>query len=65
MIDRFHVVQQAMGALDAVLRSGQKQRKPEEAKELKKLRKRWLKSADQLNVDELLARDEWRQRVPQ
>ena len=39
-----------------------KQLDPEEAKELKKLRKRWLKSADQLNVDELIARYEWRRR---
>ncbi len=65
VIDRFHVVQQAVGALDEVLRSVQKQRDPEEAKELKKLRKRWLKSADQLNVDELIARYEWRRRFPQ
>jgi hypothetical protein len=43
----------------------QTQRKPEEAKELKELRKRWLQSADQLNVDALLARYEWRQRFPQ
>ena len=31
---------------------------------LKKLRKRWLKSADQLHVDELIARYEWRRRFP-
>ncbi len=37
----------------------------EEAKALKKLRKRWLKSADQLNVDELIARYEWRRRFPE
>ena len=64
VIDRFHVVQQAVSALDAVLRSVQKQLDPEEAKALKKLRKRWLKSADQLNVDELIARYEWRRRFP-
>jgi len=64
VIDRFHVVQQAVSALDEVLRSVQKQRDHEEAKELKKLRKRWLKSADQLHVDELIARDEWRRRFP-
>jgi transposase len=62
--DRFPVVQQAVGALDAVLRSVQKQREPEEAKELKKLRKRWLKSANQLNVDALIARADWRRRFP-
>ena len=59
VIDRFHVVQQAVGALDEVLRAVQKQlvlRKPRNSK----LRKRWLKSADQLNVDELIARYEWR-----
>ena len=64
VLDRFHVVQQAVSALDAVLRSVQKQLDPEEAKALKKLRKRWLKSADQLNVDELIARYEWRRRFP-
>ena len=36
VIDRFHVVQQAVSALDEVLRSVQKQLDPEEAKELKK-----------------------------
>src|SRR3989475_6997006 len=65
VIDRFHVVQQAVSALDEVLRSIQKQRDPEEAKALKKLRKRWLQSADQLQVDELIARYEWRRRFPQ
>ena len=65
VIDRFHVVQQAVSALDAVLRSVQKQLDQAEAKELKKLRKRWLKSADQLNVDELIARYEWRRRFPE
>ena len=64
VIDRFHVIQQAVSALDEVLRSVQKQLDPEEAKALKKLRKRWLKSADQLNIDELIARDEWRRRFP-
>jgi len=64
IIDRFHVVQQAVSALDAVLRSVQKQLDHEEAKELKKLRKRWLKSADPLHVDELIARYEWRRRFP-
>jgi len=65
VIDRFHVVQQAVSALDEVLRSVQKQLGQEEAKALKKLRKRWLKSADQLNVDELIARYEWRRRFPE
>src|SRR4029077_4922379 len=54
VIDRFHGVQQAVSALDEVLRSVPKQLDPEEAKALKKLRKRWLKSADQLQVDELI-----------
>ena len=40
VIDRFHVVQLAVGALDRVWRSVQKQLTPHEAKELKKLRKR-------------------------
>ena len=55
VIDRFHVVQQAVGALDGVLRSIKTQLEPEEAKELKKLRKRWLKLPNQLEVDELIA----------
>ncbi len=65
VIDRFHVVKLAVDALDEVLRSVQKQLDLEEAKELKKLRRRWLKSANQLNVDELIARYEWRRRFPQ
>ena len=65
MIDRFHVVKLAVDALDEVLRSVQKQLDPEEAKTLKKLRRRWLKSANQLDVDELIARYEWRRRFPQ
>jgi transposase len=65
VIDRFHVVKLAVDALDEVLRSVQKQLEPEEAKTLKKLRRRWLKSANQLDVDELIARYEWRQRFPQ
>ena len=65
VIDRFHVVQQAVSTLDAVLRSVQKRLDAEEAKALKKLRKRWLKSANQLDVDEWIARDEWRRRFPE
>ena len=65
VIDRFHVVKQAVEALDEVLRSVQKQLDQDEAKALKKLRKRWLKSADQLNVDAWSARDEWRRRFPE
>src|SRR5262249_48183262 len=64
VIDRFHVVKQAVDALDEVLRAVQKQLDTDDVKALKKLRKRWLKSADQLNVDELIARYEWRQRFP-
>jgi hypothetical protein len=47
------------------LRSVQKQLEPEEAKALKKLRRRWLKASHQLHVDELLARYEWQRRFPQ
>jgi transposase len=65
VIDRFHVVQQAVGARDSVLRSVQKQLNPHEAKELKKLRKRWLKLPNQLEVDALIARADWRRRFPQ
>jgi transposase len=64
VIDRFHVVQQAVEALDAVLGSVKTQLDKDEAKDLKKLRKRWLKSTDQLNVDELIARYEWQRRFP-
>ena len=62
VMDRFHVGPQAGGTLDAVLRSVQKRLEAEEAKALKKLRKRWLKSANQLDVDEWIARYEWRRR---
>ena len=65
VIDRFHVVKLAVDALDEVLRSVHKQLDPEEAKALKKLRRRWLKSPHQLNVDELIARADWRRRFPQ
>jgi transposase len=65
VIDRFHVVKLAVEALDEMLRSVQKQLAPEDAKALKKLRRRWLKSANQLDVDELIARCEWRRRFPQ
>lgn len=65
VLDRFHVVQQAVGMLDEVLRSVQKRLDAEEAKALKKLRKRWLKSANQLDVDEWIGRYEWRRRFPE
>ena len=65
VIDRFHVVQQAVDGLDRVLRSVQKQLDSDEAKDLKKLRKRWLKSPNQLDVDELIARADWRRRFPE
>ena len=64
VIDRFHVVQQAVGALDAVLSAVKQHLDQAEAKELKKLRKRWLKSSDQLKVDEIIARYDWQQRFP-
>jgi transposase len=62
VIDRFHIVKYAVDALDEVLRSIQKELDEDEAKAFKKLRKRWLKSKDQLDVDEWLARHEWRRR---
>ena len=64
VIDRFHVVQQAVEALEAVLSAVKKQLDTDEAKELKKLRKRWLKSSEQLNVDEIIARYDWQRRFP-
>ena len=65
VIDRFPVVQQAVEALDAVLDSVKKHLAKDDAKELKKLRKRWLKSSEQLTVDESIARDEWQRRFPE
>ena len=65
VIDRFHVVQQAVEALDAVWRAVKNPLDPDEAKELKKLRKRWLKSSDQRNVDEIIARYDWCRRFPE
>jgi transposase len=65
VMDRFHGVQQAVGARDGVLRSIKTPLEPEEAKELKKLRKRWLKLPNQLEVDELIARADWRWRCPE
>jgi transposase len=59
------VVQHAVSAVDPVLRSVQKQLELDESNELKKLRRRWLKSANQLNVDELIARADWRRRFPE
>jgi transposase len=64
VIDRFHVVQQAVETLDAVLRAVKNQLDKDEATALKKLRKRWLKSADQLDVKELIARYDWCRRFP-
>lgn len=64
VIDRFHVVKYAVDALDEVLRAIQKQLDEDESKAFKKLRKRWLKSKDQLDVEEWLARHEWRRRFP-
>src|SRR2546423_5787684 len=64
VIDRFHVVQQAVDALDAVVSAVKKPRDTDEAKERKQLRKRWLKSSEQLNVDEIIARDDWQRRFP-
>jgi transposase len=65
VIDRFHVVQLAVGALAGVWRSIKTQLEPEEAKELKKLRKRWLKLPNQLEMDALMARADWRWRFPE
>ena len=64
MLARFQVVQQAVGALDGVLRSLKPQLEPEEAKERKKLRKRWLQLPNQREVEELRARADWRWRFP-
>jgi len=60
VIDRFHIVKPAVDALDRVLCSVQQQLDAEEAKALKKLRKRWLTSANQLDIDELIDRADWR-----
>lgn len=65
VIDRFHVGQLAVSALEGVLRSGSQQRDAEEAKSLKKLRKRGRKSANQRDGDALIARYAWRRRFPE
>ena len=65
VIDRFCVVKYSVDALDEILRSIQKKLAEEETKVFKKLRKCWLKSKDQLDVEEWLARHEWRRRFPQ
>jgi transposase len=65
VIDRFHIVKQAVDALDRVLRAVQKQLDSEEAKELKKLRRRWLASPNQLDVGALIERADWRRRFPE
>ena len=65
VMDRFHVVQQAVGARDGVLRSIKTPREPEEAKELNTLRQRWRKLPQQLAVDEWRARADWRRRFPE
>ncbi len=62
VIDRFHIVKKAVDALDSVLRSVQKHLNSEETKELKQLRRRWLSSPNQLDMDELIARADWRRR---
>jgi len=65
VIERFHVVPQAVDGLDRVLHSVQKQLDSDEAKDLKNLRKRWLQSPHQLDADELIARADWRRRFPE
>jgi transposase len=65
VIDRFHVVKYAVDALDQVIRSVHRQLNEEEKQAFKKLRKRWLTSKDQLDVEEWLERHEWRRRFPE
>jgi transposase len=65
VIDRGPVVKPAVEARDAVWRSVPKPRDHDDAKALKKRRKRWLQSAAQRNVDAWIARDAWRRRWPQ
>ncbi len=64
VIDRFHVIQSAVNALSEVIRSVQKQLPKDESKALGKLRKKGLRSANQLDVDDLIARADWRRRFP-
>ena len=64
VIDRFHVVKYALDALDEVIRAVQHQLDADEAKVFKKLRKRWLQSKDQLDVEQWLERYEWCRRFP-
>ena len=64
-MDRCHVVQQAVGARAGVVRSIKTPREPAEAKERKKLRKRWLKWPNQRAVEAWIARADWRPRFPE
>jgi transposase len=62
VIDRFHVSKLAVEALEDVRRTIQKQRSPEEAKQLKKRRRLWLKPARDLTIEQWLARLTWLER---
>jgi len=65
VIDRFHVINLAVEALEEVRRVMQKQLSPEEAKQLKKMRRLWLKPARDLTLEQWLARLTWLERFPQ
>jgi transposase len=64
VIERFHIVKYAVDALDDVVPWVQQQLAEDEAKAFKKLRKRWLKSKDQLHVEPWLEPHEGCRRFP-
>jgi len=59
VIDRFHVINLAVKALEEVRRVMQKQLSPEEAKQLKKMRQLWLKPVKDLTLEQWLTRLNW------
>ena len=64
VIDRFHVVKQAVEALDGVLRSI-KNSLSRGSQRAQKASQTLAEVANQLDVDELIARADWRRRFPE
>lgn len=61
-IDRFPVITLAVETLEEGRRTLQKPLRPEEAKQLKKMRRLWLKPARDLTIEQWLARLTWLER---
>jgi len=62
VIDRFHVIKLAVEALEEVRRAIQKQLSQDEVKQLKKMRRLWLKPAQDLTIEQWVARLTWLER---